>query len=330
MPNVIIRPEWCLKEKEATPQEVYLNRRAFLQKTAASLAAGALLACGEKLSQTKGTRNPVKQYDSQFAKDSWAPQKNKKFHSVAGRQLSSKLLVSSYNNYYEFTQDKEKVWLLAAGFKTRPWSIKVSGLTHKAHRYDLEDLVRRFPLEERVYRFRCVEAWSMVVPWVGIPLAKLIQFFKPLSRARYVRFIGWKRPEQALGQRYGSYSWPYYEALRMDEANNELALFTLGMYGHALTKQNGAPVRLIVPWKYGYKSMKGITHIEFMEKKPPTFWNDAVPKEYGFYSNVNPKVPHPRWSQAKEQPVGEGTKISTLAYNGYGNSVSKMYSGKEF
>ena len=330
MANIIIKPEWYLSDREASPQDMYLNRRAFLQKAGTSLAAGALLACGEKFSQTKKARSPTKQYDSQFGKGSFPPQKNKKFRSVPGRSISSELLASSYNNYYEFTQDKEKVWLLAAHFKTRPWSIEVGGLTHKPRRYDLEDLVRRFPLEERVYRFRCVEAWSMVVPWVGIPLAKLIQFFKPLSRASYVRFVGWKRPEEAPGQRYGSYNWPYYEALRMDEANNELTMFTVGMYGHALSKQNGAPARLIVPWKYGYKSMKGITRIEFLDKKPPTFWNDAAPKEYGFYSNVNPKVHHPRWSQAKEQSIGANSKIPTLAYNGYGKFVAGMYNAKEF
>ena len=330
MANIIIRPEWRLQDKEATPQKVYLSRKSFLKKTSASLATGALLACGEKFSQTEKRPGPTKQYNAKFAKGSWPPQKNKKFRSVPGSQISSELLASAYNNYYEFTQKKERVWVLAANFKTQPWSITVGGLTHKARRYDLEDIVRSFPLEERVYRFRCVEAWSMIVPWVGIPLAKVIEFFKPLPSARYVRFVGWKRPEQAPGQRYGSYNWPYYEALRMDEAKNELALFTVGMYGHALTKQNGAPARLIVPWKYGYKSMKGITRIEFLAKRPSTFWNDAAPSEYGFYSNVNPKVPHPRWSQAREQLLGEESKVPTLAYNGYGKFVADMYSGKEF
>ena len=330
MAGVIINKGLSLSEKEASPEGLYLNRREFLKKTGSSLAAGALLACGEKLPQKKKSLHPLKQYDPEFAKASFPASKNKKFLSVHGRKISPELLVSSYNNYYEFTQDKEKVWLLASNFKTDPWSIEVGGLTRKAARYDLEDLIARFPLEERVYRFRCVEAWSMVVPWVGIALGKLIKFLEPLSKARYARFIGWKRPEEAPGQRYGSYEWPYYEALRMDEAYNELSLFTVGMYGHNLTKQNGAPARLVIPWKYGYKSMKGITRIEFLEKKPSTFWNNAIPREYGFYSNVNPKVPHPRWSQAREQPLGQAEKIPTLAYNGYGKFVANMYTGKEF
>ena len=170
----------------------------------------------------------------------------------------------------------------------------------------------------------------MVVPWSGIALAKIIQFFKPLSPSSLCALCCLEKNRGSSWQRLGPYNWPYYEALRMDEANNELAMFSVGMYGHALTKQNGAPARLIVPWKYGYKSMKGITRVEFLEKRPPTFWNAAAPKEYGFYSNVNPKAPHPRWSQAQERPVGSETKIPTLAYNGYGKFVASLYSGKEF
>ena len=333
MVNILIKPDWQLKEAEATPESHYLNRKTFLKSMGLGLASALVLGCDKKTSQpSKKARHPSKLYDAKFAPSKFPAKRNRSFDKVPGRDITSEVLSTSYNNYYEFTQVKEEVWSLAANFVTNPWKIKVSGLSHKPREYDLEDLVRRFPLEERVYRFRCVEAWAMVVPWVGIPLSQIISFLKPLSKARYVRFVGWYRPEQAKGQKeISSYTWPYYEALRMDEAMNPLTMFTVGMYGHPLTKQNGAPVRLIVPWKYGYKSMKGITEIEFLEKKPGTFWNDAVPSEYGFYSNVNPRVPHPRWSQASERVLGFGReeRIATLPYNGYGKYVAKLYNGRE-
>ncbi len=340
MPNIILKRGWDLQDKIVTPEPLYINRKSFLAKSAQALMGLTLLSCNQKSKTTnsvidsvsKKPLSPETVYDPNFAKNSFPPKKNKSFLSVPKRKVTKERLASSFNNYYEFSQEKEKVWKLAIGFNTRPWTLTVGGEigSKKKRTYDLEALVRRFTLEERVYRFRCVEAWAMVVPWIGFPLKKLIRFLEPSSKARYMRFIGWERPEEAPGQRHpGSYSWPYYEALRMDEANNELALVAVGMYGHALTKQNGAPVRLILPWKYGYKSMKGITRIEFVEKKPSTFWYDAAPSEYGFYSNVNPKVPHPRWSQASEQVIGEHGRIQTLPYNGYGKWVSRLYNGQE-
>ena len=337
MPHIILPKEWNLNKKNILEESTYFNRKEFLKKLGLMSSALVLATCDKKFSQdkksSKETKDPRKQYDPTFAKSSFPPSQNSKFQSVPKRLVTPSLLATSYNNYYEFTQNKEAVWILASKFNTRPWQIGVSGLVSPKTKkyYDLEKLVKSFSLEERIYRFRCVEAWSMVVPWIGISMAKIISFLNPLSKARYVRFVGWERPLEAPGQRQvSSYTWPYYEALRMDEAMNQLSLFTVGMYGKPLTKQNGAPVRLIVPWKYGYKSMKGITHIEFLEKRPGTFWNDAAPKEYGFYSNVNPKVPHLRWSQAKEQVLGQKGKINTLAYNGYGKFVAKLYTGKEF
>ncbi len=340
MVGIIIKPEWHLSDKDATPEELYLSRRSFLKKAGIFSSLSMLWSFGcNKTASPQKKLNPSNQYDGSFAKTSFQSKlgKNTQFQSVPKRTITPEILAASYNNYYEFTQKKELVWRLARNFSTRPWTIKVSGLTSKPKTYDLEKLVKRLALEERVYRFRCVEAWSMVVPWIGIPLKDLIRFLEPLSKARYVRFIGWKRPTEAPGQVNSSYDWPYYEALRLDEATNELALFTVGMYGHPLTKQNGAPVRIITPWKYGYKSMKGVTHIEFVRKQPPTFWNESVPDEYGFYSNVNPRVPHPRWSQAEERvlgsrgfSVGLSEKIATLPYNGYTKQVAHIYSGNEF
>ena len=326
MANVILHPEWHLKEKEASPESVYWSRKQILRGFGtASLAT--ILSSPETIfaGPRRSNPNPSLQYDPSFLKDLFPPKRSRSFSFVRGRTVTPEIYASSYNNYYEFTERKEDVWKYVSRFRTRPWTIKIGGLVKKPRRYDLEFLIRKFSLEERVYRFRCVEAWSMILPWVGIPLQKLIRYVEPHSKARYLSFIGWNKPSQAHGQRYGNYSWPYYEALRMDEAVNELPLLVVGMYGHPLTKQNGAPVRLIVPWKYGFKSMKGITRIEFSSRKPHTFWNDAVPKEYGFYANVNPKRPHPRWSQAYERVLGERRKIRTLPYNGYGKWVAKLY-----
>ncbi len=335
MPNIILKAEWnSLSEKDCTPEELYYSRRSFLKRAGLAALGTAYLACNpfasSKLQKKEQNKNPLLQYDPHFLKQSFPAKRDPRFSSVAKRKLTPELICSTYNNYYEFSQDKQLVWELASNFQTDPWSIAVGGLLQKKPRsFPLEKLLLRFSLEERIYRFRCVEAWSMVVPWIGIPLAKLLRFFEPSSKARYVQFIGWNRPEEALGQRYSSYSWPYYEALRLDEAYNELAMLVVGMYGHPLSRQNGAPVRLIIPWKYGYKSMKGITRIEFTAKRPPTFWNDAAPLEYGFYSNVNPKVPHPRWSQASERIVGKAGRIATLPYNGYGKWVAHMYKKKD-
>jgi sulfoxide reductase catalytic subunit YedY len=242
--------------------------------------------------------------------------------------LTKEEVAAAYNNFYEFTLEKDKVWRLAERFETRPWEIEVTGHVHRKKTYEVDELVRRMPLEERVYRFRCVEAWSMVVPWVGFPFKKLIDEVQPTSKAKYVRMVTFLRPEQAPGQRNQPwYPWPYFEGLTMAEATNELTMLVTGIYGHALPKQHGAPLRLITPWKYGFKSIKSIVRIEFVDKQPPTFWNTLVPKEYDFWANVNPRVPHPRWSQATERVIDTGERIPTQMYNGYGEFVAHLYGG---
>jgi sulfoxide reductase catalytic subunit YedY len=237
--------------------------------------------------------------------------------------------ITNYNNYYEFTTDKEGVAGLAKSFKTSPWTVAVGGLVKNPRTYAMEELLDRFPQEERIYRLRCVEGWSMVIPWQGFPLQKLLAEAEPTAAAKFVRFEAIKRPEEMPGQKGGFYPWPYIEGLRLDEAMHDLALMVTGLYGKTLPTQNGAPLRLAVPWKYGFKSVKGIVKIDLVEKAPTTLWMDAAPNEYGFYANVNPDVPHPRWSQASERRIGEIRRRPTLPFNGYGDQVAKLYAGMD-
>ncbi|RMF60446.1 MAG: protein-methionine-sulfoxide reductase catalytic subunit MsrP [Calditrichaeota bacterium] len=317
---------WELPEREVTPEDVYINRRRFLKTMGFSgLGAwGLLMGCLNKSSEAQPqVSDDVRRTIPKPAPPYLAP-RNPKY--TVDRPITTEEVAASYNNFYEFTTDKARVWRLAEKFETRPWEIEVTGHVHKKRTFDVDDLVRMFDLEERVYRFRCVEAWSMVVPWVGFPLKKLIDEVQPTSEAKYVRFVSFLRPEQAYGQKTERwYPWPYYEGLTMREATNELTLMVTGIYGHALPNQHGAPVRIITPWKYGYKSIKSIVRIEFVSKQPPTFWNDLVPHEYDFTSNVNPNVPHPRWSQASERVVDTNQRIPTLIYNGYAEYVAHLY-----
>lgn len=237
--------------------------------------------------------------------------------------------ITNYNNYYEFTTDKEDVARLARGFQTRPWSVSVEGLVHKPKVFDIDELLKLAPQEERVYRFRCVEGWSMVIPWVGFPLAKLLAAVEPMGDAAYVAFETVVRPKEMPGQRSGTLDFPYVEGLRMDEALHPLTLLATGIYGKELLPQNGAPVRLVVPWKYGYKSVKSIVKIRLVKDMPPTTWNLAATNEYGFYSNVNPQVAHPRWSQASERRIGEFGRRDTLMFNGYAEQVASLYAGMD-
>ena len=299
---------WEIPEREATSEAAFLNRRKFL----AAMGIGAIgasgilpcpLAAADALYPAK--RNPAYKLD---------------------RPITDEQFATRYNNFYEFTEQKEGVWKLVDDFKLEPWTIEVSGLVRKPQKLDLDQILRQIPLEERLYRHRCVEAWSMAVPWTGFPFKALIDLVEPKSEATYVRMVTFFRPSQAPGQRtLLHYPWPYYEGLTMAEAMNELAFLVTGMYGHAVPKQNGAPIRLAVPWKYGFKSIKSIVAIEFTSEKPPTFWNDAVPREYDFLANVNPKVPHPRWSQATERVIDTGKIRPTLMYNGYGSYVASLY-----
>jgi sulfoxide reductase catalytic subunit YedY len=303
---------WEIPEREATPEAAFLNRRQIL---AAAGFLGGLLETEDAARADSKSLYPAKR-NPEFTLD---------------RPITEEWAATSYNNFYEFNaEDKGAVKNLVGSFTTSPWSIDVGGLVNKPQQLDLDDLVRSMPLEERLYRFRCVEAWSMAVPWTGFPLSALIRRVDPKPEAKFVRFITVNRPDQMPGiKRYHWYPFPYFEGLRMDEAMNPLTMLVTGMYGKPLPKQNGAPVRVIVPWKYGYKSPKSIVKIEFVAKQPATFWNQLQPTEYGFYSNVNPKKPHPRWSQATEKVIPNMERRPTLLYNGYEKWVAAMYKGNE-
>jgi len=327
MAAIKIPKAWEIAERNATHEDVYLNRRQFIKKLgytglgAWGLAMGCLNNSPEAGAQdTSGeVRRSIPRPSPPYPASG-----NSKYN--VDRPITTEEVAASYNNFYEFTTDKGRVWRLAEKFETRPWEIEVTGHVHKKRTFDIDDLIKLFPLEERVYRFRCVEAWSMTVPWIGFPFKKFIDEVQPTSNAKYVRMVTFLRPEQAIGQKTQSwYPWPYYEGLTMAEAMNELTMMVTGIYGHALPTQHGAPIRCITPWKYGYKSIKSIVKIDFVSEQPKTFWNDLAPNEYGFFSNVNPKVPHPRWSQATERVIDTGKRIPTLAYNGYGEFVANLY-----
>ena len=241
------------------------------------------------------------------------------------RQMTDEVVAATYNNYYEFTTSKSTVWKKVEKFKTRPWEIEISGLVEKPMTLDMDDLMKQMPLEERIYRFRCVEAWAMVVPWIGFPMKALLEKVKPKAEAKYVRMLTFLDADIAPQQNDFRLPWPYFEGVTLAEAMNDLTLLTVGIYGHILPPQHGAPVRLIVPWKYGFKSIKSIVSIELTDQKPRTFWNTLAPREYDFEANVNPNVPHPRWSQASERMIGTGKRHPTLIYNGYGDTVAHLY-----
>jgi sulfoxide reductase catalytic subunit YedY len=290
---------------EITSESAYVNRRQFLKDTGLiSLTAGGILAaCREEASAAH----------PQDLKAEQTPYED----------------VTSYNNFYEFGTDKEDPKANAQQFKTKPWSVKVEGLVSKPATYQLEDFIKPYKLEERIYRHRCVEAWSMVIPWLGFPMSDLIKRVEPLGSAKYIEFTTLLDPKQMPGQRLPYLEWPYVEGLRLDEAMHPLAIFAVGLYGKTLPNQNGAPLRHIVPWKYGFKGCKSIVRIRFTDKEPRTAWNIAAPQEYGFYANVNPEVDHPRWSQATERRVGEFRRRKTLMFNGYADQVASLYSGMD-
>jgi sulfoxide reductase catalytic subunit YedY len=249
--------------------------------------------------------------------------RNEKY--LLDRPPTDEAIAARYNNFYEFSFNKQRVSRLVEPFKTRPWQIEVTGLVKKPQTFEIDDLVRRMPLEERLYRHRCVEAWSMAVPWTGFPVKAFIDLVEPQSSAKFLRMVTFNKPNEAVGMLDDSYPWPYFEGLTMAEATNELAFFVTGIYGHELTKQHGAPLRLATPWKYGYKSIKSIVRVEFLEQQPPTFWSTLVPHEYEFVANVDPAVPHPCWSQASERVLGTEERVPTLPYNGYADFVVSMY-----
>jgi sulfoxide reductase catalytic subunit YedY len=306
---------------EITPERLFRSRRQFMRSAAALIGGSTLLAaCGIEASPAGSSQpggTPVA-----------AGQVSAKTDEL-GDKLTDYAAVTGYNNYYEFTTDKEGVADLAKNFKITPWTVAVGGLVNKPQTFAIEDLLKQFPQEERIYRHRCVEGWSMVIPWTGFPLAKLLSHVEPTSKAKYVRFETVTRPEEMPGQESGYYTWPYVEGLRLDEAMNDLALLVTGVYGKPALPQNGAPLRLSVPWKYGFKSVKAIVKIDLVEEQPTSLWMNAAPNEYGFYANVNPDVPHPRWSQSTERRIGEFSRRKTLPFNGYADKVAHLYDGMD-
>jgi sulfoxide reductase catalytic subunit YedY len=313
---------------EITPEGVYLSRRKFMVGVGAVLASSLILnACGRPDSTPTPAGPEVSAPPSPTPDVLKAPGASASTDEL-GNELTTYQAVSNYTNFYEFTTRKEGVASLARDFVTSPWTVEVGGLVHKPKTFDLDGL-NKFTQEERIYRLRCVEAWSMVIPWRGFPLAKLLKEVEPMLQARYVRFETLYDPEQMPGQKSPGYDWPYVEGLRLDEAMHDLTLLATGIYGQPLLSQNGAPVRLVVPWKYGFKSIKSIVRIDLVEEMPVSLWMASAPHEYGFYANVNPEVDHPRWSQATERRIGESGRRETLMFNGYAEEVAQLYAGMD-
>ena len=304
-----------IQSSEITPEHIYLSRRKFMVGIGALAASSALLAaCGTQ----EGAAVRPEESNPEGLKTSATTDE-------LGDTLTPFESITNYNNFYEFSTSKEAVASLAKDFKTSPWTVAVGGLVNKPKTYGIEDLLKKFTQQERIYRLRCVEAWSMVIPWMGFPIAELLKEVEPTSQAKYVRFETLYDPEQLPGQDSAWYTWPYVEGLRLDEAMNDLAILGTGLYGKPLPPQDGAPIRLVVPWKYGFKSIKSIVKIDLVEEQPTSLWMAAAPNEYGFYANVNPAVDHPRWSQASERRIGEFGRRPTLPFNGYEKEVASLY-----
>ena len=334
-----IKRGWELPERAATPESVFLDRRRLLKTLVAGpiiLGAPALLAaCDEAPERTARAARDVRanQLAAAGASDAVDPSAHlypvpRNLRYRLDRELTLEKDATTYNNYYEFGSSKN-IWEKAQALPIRPWMVILDGMVEKEIQIGVDELLAKMPLEERVYRLRCVEAWSMAVPWSGFQLSALVDFAQPLSSAKYLRMESFRNPEVARGQAASWYPWPYIEGLTMAEARNELAFIATGIYGKAMPKQNGAPLRLATPWKYGFKSAKGIVRFTFTDQRPKTFWEVIQAREYGFWANVNPEVPHPRWSQATERDIGNGERIPTLLFNGYGEFVADLYQGMD-
>jgi sulfoxide reductase catalytic subunit YedY len=309
---MIIKKETDIPAAEITDEGLYLNRREFMATAAALVVTAATTDLFARADAADSTLKVTKR------------------GAYAGTEKTTPISdATGYNNFYEFSLDKEDVAEHSKNFRPRPWTVSVEGQVSQPKVYDIDEVIKSFPLEERIYRFRCVEGWSMVIPWVGFPLGDFIKRCEPTSKAKFVEFTTLNDPKRMPGQTVNVLDWPYIEGLRLDEALNPLTLLTVGMYGKVLPNQNGAPLRLMVPWKYGFKSIKSIVRIRFVEQMPISSWMKANPKEYGFYSNVNPEVDHPRWSQASERRIGELAKRNTLMFNGYGPQVAPLYAGMD-
>lgn len=309
--NILKRRSWELPEHEATPEHVFMNRRAFLGGLAGT---GVLLGSGIGMKPAFAETDP--------SAGLYPVERNPAFQ--LDRPLTDEDVASKYNNFYEFGSHKQ-IWPAAQSLKIRPWTVTLDGLIDNPQTVDIDDLLSKMPLEERLYRHRCVEAWSMAVPWSGFQLSELVKLAGPQSDAKYLRFETFLDPDVASGQKQTWYPWPYVEGLTIEEATNELAFMATGVYGKPLAKQFGAPVRLVVPWKYGFKSIKSVVRISFTKERPVSFWEEIQPKEYGFWANVNPSVPHRRWPQATEKLLGTDQRRDTLVYNGYEEQVADLY-----
>jgi sulfoxide reductase catalytic subunit YedY len=314
---MLIKQSPDIRSSEITDEALYWNRREFMRVAGGALAAAAagVVAPCSPLVAPADAQTPLPGLKSSPLSTTEKPNS---FEDI-----------TTYNNFYEFGIDKSDPARRSGGFTTKPWTVAVEGLVAKPATYNLEDLIKPHQLEERIYRLRCVEAWSMVIPWVGIPLGDLIKRFEPTSQAKFVEFTTVYRPTEMPGQRRDVLKWPYTEGLRLNEAMHPLTILAVGLYGRVLPNQNGAPIRLVVPWKYGFKSAKSIVKLRFVDRQPATAWNLSAPGEYGFYSNVNPEVDHPRWSQARERRIGEFFRRKTLMFNGYADQVGHLYTGMD-
>jgi sulfoxide reductase catalytic subunit YedY len=316
--NVIRRRGWEISGSNATPEHLVFNRRNFLAGGASALALASYPASGQRVSDLTNLPDPTSNL--------YPATRNEKY--ALDRPITDENINAHYNNFYEFNSSKE-VAAQSQLLPIRPWTIKIDGMVEKPIEIGIDELIRKMTLEERTYRHRCVEAWAMAIAWTGFPLAKLVDFARPLGSAKFIRMETFSDPKVAPGMRQPWFPWPYIEALTMAEATNELTFLAAGAYGHPIAKQHGAPLRLAVPWKYGFKSIKSIVRFSFTDKRPTGMWEALQPAEYGFWANVNPAVPHPRWSQATEEVIGTGERRPTIIFNGYGEYVADLYKGLE-
>jgi sulfoxide reductase catalytic subunit YedY len=343
---MIIHTKSDILASEITPKEIFDNRRAFIQKAGFGLIAGAAaFASSDLLAAVVNAEKPKENFATPAATvgqtkttATYKPGSRQKISPYqktsygAGEKLTPYEDVTTYNNFYEFGTDKSEPAVNSRLFKPSPWTVTIEGEVKKNKTIGIQDIFKLAPLEERIYRMRCVEGWSMVIPWIGFPLAQLIKYAEPTGNAKYIEFISLADPQQMPGVNLPVLDWPYIEGLRMDEAMNPLTIMAVGLYGEQLPNQNGAPMRLVVPWKYGFKGAKSIVKIRFTEKMPQTSWMKAGPREYGFYANVNPQVEHPRWTQSSEKRIGAGLfagRIKTQMFNGYAEQVGQMYAGMD-
>ncbi len=324
---MLIRKHPAIPSSEITDERIYIRRREFIRIASGAAAAAAVMPVLQGCTSEPAAAEPR---PGELFGVPQSPLSGYKEKAIATDEaLNTFDEITGYNNFYEFGMGKDDPQRYAGKMRTSPWHVKIDGHCGKPADYALEDLIKPIALEERIYRLRCVEAWSMVIPWIGVPLAEVIKRAEPLSKATFVEFTTLQRPREMPGQQTSSLNWPYTEGLRMDEALHPLTILAVGLYGKTLMNQNGAPIRLVVPWKYGFKSIKSIVRIRFVDKQPHTAWNDANPDEYGFYSNVNPEVDHPRWTQSRERRIGTILPRRTQMFNGYGDQVASLYAGMD-